>query len=283
MKLRYLFIIAVSVLVLASCGSGRKAATQVTGYENLDANTELSRKQLNELFSSLQSSYGAWNDVKMPVKLRLRSPKQVSVSGTMTMVSGKSIGLSFKVFGMEVAQISVTADSIYALYKMDKVYFAEDIAGFMGDFPATVGNLQDLLLGRAFVLGDGAMRSSGCLLAGNGASWTITPQDAPAGMSYEFEVSLPLNRVSSMSVNIPSRSPIVASYADTEMTAVGVAAAETTIRAKTSKAELEASIELNLNRAEWNTGSVKPWTAPKGYRRITKAEVAKMIKAMGKI
>ncbi|MDE5649886.1 MAG: hypothetical protein K2I35_02560 [Duncaniella sp.] len=58
MKLKYLFIIAVSVLALASCGSGRKAATQVTGYENLDANTELSRKQLNELFSSLQSSYG---------------------------------------------------------------------------------------------------------------------------------------------------------------------------------------------------------------------------------
>lgn len=282
MRLRYLFITLISALVLASCGSGKQASTQ-TGYENQDGAAALSRGRLNELFGSLQRSYGVWNDVKVPVKLRLRSPKQFSVSGNMTMVAGKSISLSLRVFGMEVAQLSVTSDSIYAFYKMDKVYFAEDIAGFMGDFPATVGNLQNLLLGRAFMLGDRAMRSSDCSLAGNNAAWVIVPGDAPRGMSYEFAVALPANTVSSMSVNIPSRSPIVASYSDTELTVAGAVAGETTVKAVTSKAELEASIELNLDRAEWNTGNVKPWSAPKGYRRVTKAEVMRIINALGKI
>lgn len=283
MKLRHLFITFISVLILASCGSGKRAITPVTGYEGLDPEAHLSQKQLKDLFKSLQDSYGVWSDVKIPVRLRIENPKPFSVSGTMTMVAGQSIGLSLRVFGMEVAQLSVTTDSIYALYKMDKLYFAEDISGFMGDFPVTVGNIQALLLGRAFMLGDERMRSSDCSLAGNGTEWSIVPNDAPWGMSYEFAVSMPLNRVSSMEINIPSRSPIVASYTDTEMTVAGVVAGMTSIKAGTSRVKLDASIELNLDRAEWNTGNIKRWHTPNGYRRITKNEVKKLVNALGKL
>ncbi len=283
MKLRYLFITIISVFILASCGSGKRAITPVAGYEGMDPEAHLSQNQLKELFNSLQDSYGMWSDVKIPVRLRLENPKQFSVSGTMTMVAGQSIGLSLKVFGMEVAQLAVTADSIYALYKMDRVYFAEDIAGFMGDFPVTVGNIQSLLLGRAFTLGDGRMRSSNCSLAGNGTEWSIVPNDAPRGMSYEFAVSMPLNRVSSMVVNIPSRSPIEASYTDTEMTVAGIVAGMTSIKTGTSKVKLDASVELNLDRAEWNTGNIRGWRTPKGYRRLSKNEVLKIVNALGKL
>lgn len=279
MKIKYLFITIISALIIVSCGSGKQVA-DVTGDDYIPADRGMSQRQLDTLFRSLQHSYGAWTDVKIPVKLHIRSPKQFSIGGTMTMVSGKSISISLKFFGMEVAQLAVTNDSVYAFYKMDKVYFAEDLASLMGDFPVTVGNIQNLIMGRAFRLGDRRLEISNCSLAGYSNAWIIAPGDAPHGMSYEFAVSMPANRVSSMSINIPSRQPIVAYYTDMEMTLAGVVSGLTTIKAATSKTELEASIELNLGKAEWNEGDIKSWKAPKGYRRVSKEDVMKLLNAI---
>lgn len=284
MKLKYLFItlISLSLLALASCGSG-KNATVMPGYETIDPTATLGKKELRELFSSLKASYGEWSDVKVPVKMKIKSPKSFNISGSMTMVKDESIYLSLRVFGMEVASLMVTTDSIYALYKMEKIYFAEDIAGFLGDFPATVGNLQSLLLGRAFRLGNSEIEASQCSLAGTGAEWLITPAGAPGGISYEFAVTLPANHVRTMSVNVPGRKPIVASYSDFETTPAGSVADVTEIRAASSKAELDAVLEFNFNRADWNAGGVKRWTTPRGYRRVTKADVMKIFNKVSKM
>ena len=66
----------------------------------------------------------------------------------------RSVHLSLRFLGMEVASLMVTRDSIFALYKLERLYFAESISDLLGGFPATVGNVRDLLLGRAFILGD---------------------------------------------------------------------------------------------------------------------------------
>ena len=282
MRLKYLFITLLSMLLLWSCGSGRHAVVS-PGYEVANPDAVLGKKELRELFSSLKSSYGEWHDVKMPVKMRLKSPKSFNISGNITMVKDESIYLSLRVFGMEVASLMVNNDSIYALYKMDKIYFAEDIAGFLGDFPATVGNLQSLLLGRAFQLGNDGLDLSRCSLAGTGMEWLITPAGAPRGISYEFAVAMPANHVRTVSVNVPGRNPMVASYSDFEMTQAGSVASVTEVEASTSKTKFDAELEFNLGRAEWNAGGVKSWSAPKGYRRVTKAEVLKIFKALGRM
>jgi hypothetical protein len=282
MKLKYLFITVVSMLVLASCGSG-KHATGPSGYEVTNPNAPLAKKELRERFASLEGSYLDWQDVKVPVKLKLKSPKSFNVSGTMTMTRERSIYLSMRVFGIEVASMMVTTDSIYALYKMDKIYFAEDIAGFLGDVPATVGNLQDLLLGRVFQIGYSRPEVSHCSLAGTQGEWLITPSGAPRGITYEFAVQMPDNRVRTMSVNVPGRKPIVATYSDFENTEAGAVAGTTEIETSTSKTSLNAELEFNFNKAEWNTGGIKSWSTPRGYRRVTKAQVMKILNSLGKI
>lgn len=268
------------MLVLASCGSGKQAVT-TPGYEITDPNAGLDKKELKALFSSLKGSYGEWNDVKLPVKMKLRSPKSFNIGGNMTMVKDESIHLSLRVFGMEVASLMVTTDSIYALYKMDKIYFAEDIAGFLGNFPATVGDLQNLLMGRAFQLGNSSLDASRCSLAGTQSEWMITPAAAPRGITYEFAVAMPDNRVRTMSVNLPGRKPIVATYSDFETTPAGAVAGTTQVEAASSKTKLDAVLEFNFDRAEWNAGGVKKWSTPKGYRRVTKAQVMKIFNALG--
>ncbi len=90
----------------------------------------------------------------------------------------RSVHLSLRFLGMEVASLMVTQDGIFALYKLERLYFAESISDLLGGFPTTVGNVQDLLLGRAFILGD----TPGTLTLHprrHPQNWTITPQAAP--------------------------------------------------------------------------------------------------------
>lgn len=279
MRLRYLFITAIAliILTLSSCGSG-KHTSGTQGYENINPNAALDKKELNNLFSSLTERYGDWKDVKVPLKLRLKSPTSFNISGNMTMVKDESIYLSLRFFGMEVASVMVTTDSVYALYKMDKIYMAEDISAAIEDFPAAVGNLQSLLMGQAFQLGEYGLQASRCSLAGTGREWMITPGGAPAGVNYEFAVALPSNQVRTMSVTIPDRKPIVALYSDYQFTPTGAIAGSTEIYTETEKAALDVEFEFNYAKAEWNAGDVKRFSIPRGYRRITKADLVKMFK-----
>ncbi|MCM1255959.1 MAG: DUF4292 domain-containing protein [Duncaniella sp.] len=280
MRLRYLFItlITLGILTLSSCGSGKHTAGN-QGYENINPDTVLDKKELNALFSSLTAQYGNWKDVKVPVKVRLKSPTSFNISGNMTMVKDESISMSLRFFGMEVASFMVTTDSVFALYKMDKIYMAEDISKVLNDFPAAVGNLQSLLMGHAFQIGEYDLQPSRCSLAGTGREWLITPGGMPAGISYEFAVALPSNRVRTMSVTIPDRRPIVASYSDYQTTPSGTVAGVTDIVIETEKAPLNMELEFNYGKAEWNAGDVKRFNIPQGYRRVTKTDIFKMFKS----
>lgn len=263
-------------ILVSGCHSSRSGITSGTGYETGSA-TALTQTELTDLFNSLEGSYGEWQTVKMPVTLNLNSPKSFNIGGTLTMERERSVHISFRFFGMEVASLMVTQDSIFATYKLDRIYFAESIRDLMGGFPATVGNLQDLMLGRPFVLGDGAPTLSRCRLSGNGASWTITPDFAPMGMSYDFTVDTPTGNVEKLTVNLPSRNPITAAYSDFSTSATGPLAGSTAIATRTSAAKLEGEIVLNPKKAEWNKDAGKSWSVPKGYTRVRAEEILKKL------
>lgn len=280
MRLRYLFITAITfiILTLSSCGSGKHAAGS-QGYENINPDAVLGKKELNSLFTSLTARYGDWHDVKVPVKVRLKSPTSFNISGNMTMVKDESIYLSLRFFGMEVASVMITSDSVYALYKMDKIYMAEDISEAIDDFPAAVGNMQSLIMGQAFKLGQYSIEASQCSLAGTGREWLITPGGAPVGVNYEFAVALPDNQVRTMSVTFPGRKPVKALYSDYQPTPTGTVAGVTEFVVESEKATLDVDLEFNYSKAEWNMGDVKRFSIPRGYRRVTKADLVKMFKS----
>ncbi|WP_303041674.1 DUF4292 domain-containing protein, partial [Duncaniella muris] len=176
-----LLLITLTALLASSCRSGRNAAGSNTGDYSQNTGKTLSQSQLKTMLNSLSDSYGTWSDVKIPLTLRLKSPKKISIGGTLTMQRDRSVHLSLRFLGMEVASLMVTQDSIFALYKLERLYFAESISDLLGGFPATVGNVQDLLLGRAFILGDTPLAPSRCTLAGTPENWTITPSGTPSG------------------------------------------------------------------------------------------------------
>lgn len=271
-----ILLITVLSFLTVGCHSSRSGVVSGGDYQGSSAEA-LSKQTLKELFTNLEAGYGEWESVKMPVTLNLISPKSMSIGGTLTMERDKSIHLSFRFIGMEVASMMVTEDSIYALYKLEKLYFAESISDLLGGFPATVGNVQDLLLGRPFMLGENRISLSQCTLSGNGATWTIAPDRNPMGMSYDFTVDTPTGNVELLTVNLPSRSPIIADYSDFASSATGPMAGMTAISAKKGNTRIAAEISLNARKAEWGKGLGKTWSAPRGYKRVLAADILKKL------
>lgn len=265
-----------TAMLVVSCHSGRTASGSGSDYEQTSAKA-LSRSQLKDLLGKLEGSYGMWDDVKVPVTLRLKSPKKFSIGGTLSMKRGENIHLSLRFLGMEVAALMVTQDSIFALYKLEKLYFAESISDMLGGFPATVSNVQDLLLGRAFMLGTSRLGASDCRLSGDSRSWTIEPSHSPKDMSYDFTVDTPTGNIEKLTVNLPSRKPITADYSDFTVSAIGPMAATTLITASGAKTTLCGELNLNARRAEWGSGAVRNWTVPKGYTRVKAADIMKIV------
>ena len=90
-----------------------------------------------------------WHDVYMPVKLNLKSPSSMSMSGRATMVRDSVINLSMRVLGFEVAVANITNDSVWLVDKYHKYMFAEPLSAITGTYRMSVGDIQDMLLRRA--------------------------------------------------------------------------------------------------------------------------------------
>ena len=273
--LRFYPLIMVFAFVVVSCRSGRQAVDSDDYHQ--DSSAALSPKRLKTMLGELEAGYGNWEDVRMPVTLRLKNPGGMSINGSMSMKRGESVYLSLRVFGMEVASLMVTQDSVFGLYKLKKIYFAECVSDMSGGFPMTVSNVQDLMLGRAFALGAVSLEDMKCDLRGNGREWTVKPGYSPKDISYEFTVDTPTGNLERLSVELPSRKPITVEYSDFSTTDVGPVAGKTEFTASTSKIVMSGEMELNLRKAEWNKGKVGKWSEPYGYKRVRASEILKML------
>ncbi|MBQ9077045.1 MAG: DUF4292 domain-containing protein [Muribaculaceae bacterium] len=279
MKSRYscliIMIVAVAT-VMSSCRSSRQKGESQPSMQGMT---------LQERFDALTSDYSAWKDVSLPVKVEITAPKRFSISGRATMVRGESILISLRVFGMEVGNLYVTEDSVFATEKIHKYYVAESLERFLGGFPLTINDIQDLLLGQAFVLGNGTMSREDYrkteLATGSGL-WTITPQKTSHGIGYTFCVDDGSNTVSSLIVSKDGNVvPVSCRYSyPVADTGAGTVAGTTTLAGEIGSHGINASLKWSMQDAKWNTGDTRRWDAPENYKRIPVASLVKVIESI---
>ena len=229
-------------------------------------------------FNNTISKYKNWNDVIVPIDLSLISPKQLSVSGRITMVKNQFIYISIRVLGFEVANAYITNDSIYASYKIDKIYIAEDLKSVLGGYPATIGDLQNLLLGRAFIVGKGTISPSmenEFKLESGDDFWKIIPNKIK-NIGYEFLFENGSNYLSTLSVNVDNKKRAYCTYASPTSTTAGNVAKSVTVSSELKGKTICAKIAWDFNDAKWNSGATHKWKTPKGYRRISVANFLKL-------
>lgn len=90
-----------------------------------------------------------WTIFSAPLKLKLDSPKRVSISGRCSMERGKSILLSVRMLGMEVGNAYVTPDSVYVTDKIHKYMLSESLDEVLNGNYVEFTALQELLMGDA--------------------------------------------------------------------------------------------------------------------------------------
>ena len=273
------------IVLMTSCGS--KKNLPATPYEPVGETGEL-----GQAFNSLAASYKPWTDVSMPVRVELKEPKNLGISGKAAMVQGKSVYLSLRFLGMELGAVYVDTDSIYVVSKMQKLAYVESLDYFRRSFGFSLDDIQSLLLGQVFVPGKGTVTEKEArdfsITAGDGSdTWHLTPKKTPAKVSWYFEGSMSRTSdglaaiVESLIVSPAAMKPLTADFTSHTDTQGGVAASQVSLAAAMNRHSLRLDIIWNLNRAEWNKG-IAPAVpkVPSNYRRMTTAGLLEMLKKL---
>lgn len=236
--------IAILALFAASC-RGKKERAAISDAQS-------ATMPMPELYGALEEGYRPWADVQAPVSIRISAPADFSISGRATMARDSSIYISLRKMGFEVAIISIDADSVRLIDKYHKAYVAEPATAIFGSRIAGIGEAQSLLMGQAFAsaaggalgfIADGSPRSLGGLEF--------------AGADGDVRVAI--------------------RYADPAATPAGQAASTVALSAATPLANVEASLHWNFDKASWDTGKRQTAKTPKGYQRISLADILAMI------
>jgi len=236
--LRLLFITSL-IAIVSSCGSSRKNAPIINEYQP-GKETSSGTPRLT------------WTDLRVPVSVSISQPSSFRVGGVMTMVNGKDIHISLRMLGFEVGAAYITADSVYAYAKLQRVYVAESISRVLGGLDAGISDVQSLLIGAPLSLPQ----------ISAGSTVDIVTSDT-TGQPLQISVTHPSGRKGSITYTPLPDTPL---------------ASEVAISATSGQKKLAASPSYDWSRAHADTGTSKQFSIPKGYRRIDASSLLKSLK-----
>lgn len=272
-KLIYILPVVFLMILSTACNSSRKTVSPGAG--------QIAGMSLQERFRTLVDGYGDWNCVEVPVKVSLKSPGGVSLSGKAYMRHGKDIMLSLRFLGMEVATLYVSGDSLYAADKMHKYYVAESIRDALSGYDISVGDIQDLIMGRAFMLGSGTLVYNSrkkLAIEDTGDVWLILPHATAEGVEYGYSVDNETNRLLRLMVGVPGLEPVTVDYSGTVETPAGTVADNMSVTARVKKTDIAAGMAWSFEKAVWNVpDNLRSWKMPVGYKRLKSGDLVKML------
>lgn len=277
----HIIIYIVMAMVMAACSSHRQAASS---GESATAQQQRPGKR-STLIADLATSYSPWHDVYMPVSLTLKRPISMGVSGRATMVRDSLIHISLRMLGIEVAVAHVTPDSVWLVDKYHKYLCSAPTSAITGANNLSLGDLQDMLLGRAFYPGRGTLGSSF-----DGSSmfnvtqdndiFIATPRRVPSSHDWHFELN-PLPNLAAIVVNINDKASFRIDYSSLRTdTPAGAVAGDLVGSGSFGSMDMKMEIEWSLSKAKWNTNRTESWSTPtSGYKRISASQLVSALKA----
>lgn len=278
MKSKSIIILSLitATLLMSACGTIKKgtAATMPQGQTTTPTST-VTGDPLDAVIASL----GNWQTMQTGGNIKLSAGSSFSSSIQVRMVRDKDIYISLRpALGIEVGKLLITADSIYALDKVHKRYIAEKVSMLTAGVPVTVSEVQDIFLGRAFIIGQGTLNDTNksqvtAVNAGSGIA--VAPNEHLKGHVYSFNYDKSSNIVT---LNIMPESSTTATYqvkyGDVKATDAGKIAHDIKVNATVEKKKLDLS--LSYKNIEWN-GNVKiEHGVPSGYKRMSARDLFSM-------
>ena len=266
MKKTNIAILIMLVAMTTACGTFKKTAS-------VPESTTTTPTSVTDPCSAIIATLGNWQTLQAGGNINLNAGSSFSSSIQVRMIRDQAIYISLRpLLGIEVGKLIITADSLYAVDKVHKRYIAEKVSLLTSGIPVTVSDVQDIFLGRPFVIGKGTLDESLKNLVtaiDSGKDIYVKANEAFKGYGYAFAFN------KSRQINLLSISPegsiaapdYVVNYSDVRKTTAGNIAhglnAVATIENK------KVSLSLSYKNIDWN-GNVKiDRSLPNGYSRMS--------------
>ena len=259
-------IIIAMAMLMAACGTAKKAANVPSNNTNITTTTT------DDPFGGILASLGDWRTMKSGGNINLRGSSNLSSSIQVRMVRDQDIFISLRpMLGIEVGRMLITADSLYAVDKIHKRYVAEKVSLLTAGIPVTVSDVQDIFLGRPFIIGKGTLNTDFIdvvTVNSEDGKVELSPTEQYKGYGYTFKFDQK-GQILSLDI-VPQGSTTAAyqvQYNDVRNTQVGNIAHGINVNATIEKKKLDFS--LTYKNIDWN-GNVKIERGiPEGYTRMS--------------
>ncbi|MCQ2288746.1 MAG: DUF4292 domain-containing protein [Muribaculaceae bacterium] len=273
MKHYNIMAIAVALIALTACGTTKKVAdgNNTPGTTIAAGNTAAAPASSKDAQKAITSTFQNWTTMQTGGTFHMGGSKMFSSSVNVRMERDKLICISLRpVLGIEVGKLIFTGDSVYVIDKVHRQYIAENVSMFTNGLPATVSTLQDIFLGRAFILGEGTYDKSHIAMANvttKDGKYNMTPLKQPKGFAYEFTFDQDSHILALTVVPEGAQSTTYSvNYSDVKSTAAGNVAHSFTI-AGTIKGK-DMSIQLDYNNITWNKDIKADVSLPTNYKQV---------------
>lgn len=283
-KATYIMLLLSVMLNMVSCSGGKKSGEASGSSQLPESNTpaySVDAATGAGYLKSVSAQYMDWRQLRVPVSVKLNSPKSMSISGTAEMVRDSSVFISLKFIGMEVAWLYVSNGRIILADKMNKRYIAESPAKFLGGFDVSTANLQDLLTGRPFVLGAKSLGEISAeqfkFTADGSGAWSLQPYSPMEQFEYGFWFE-PQSVLNAAVVQYAGKKPVALLYGNPVETPAGAMASQLSLKADVGNTGIDLTIYWNWQRAKWNEAfSPRIPKVSDKYRKVDGASVIKSL------
>lgn len=226
------------------------------------------------------AGYQPWEEINVPLKVAVKEPTKVSVSGRIYMRRDKDIYITLRVLGMEVANMYVNADSVFVTDKLHKYYIAESISDIFAGASLTIGDIQDALLGRAFVNNRGTLSDNllkdVTLARDDDNTWTVTPRSRINNrIEYQFRFDDSDNSLSSLVFNVAGKL-YGCSYSSPVEVGDNRFMEKLEVKATVGKKNIDATLTFDFDKVKWEVPSSARWRLNDSYKRLTPQALIKL-------
>lgn len=273
--------IAAIIPALTGCRAGKSTSK---GMPEGPIPAEITLQTPAQRYKALCAGYGEWQDVSLPVKVTLTEPKSVGFSARATMKRNEWISLSVRMLGFELASVWIDNDSVHAVDKYHKLYLSESVNKIFAGAGVSIGNIQDLLMGRGFLTGSTggtfteALASLLNMQPSPDGLIIIPVTDKDAELKYGFMLSPQANNLLVASIEAGAGHAGTVVYPRFAETPAGMFATTANLAVVGKKAK--ATIDWNFSSAKWNSGAKRSWKHPTGYKRISAEKLLKSLSSM---
>lgn len=267
MKKTNIAILIMLAAMMTACGTFKKAAT----VPDTTSTTTTTPNTVTDPVDAVIATLGNWQTMQTGGNIKLSAGSSFSSAIQVRMVRDQAIFISLRpMLGIEVGRLLITADSLYAVDKVHKRYIAEKVSLLTSGIPVTVSDVQDMFLGRPFILGKGTLNETlkSQVTVGEASPLVLTANESYKGYGYVFNFDK-TGRIASLNIAPTGKAAAAyqVKYIDVRGTSAGNIAhsivADATIENK------KMALSLTYKNIEWN-GNVKiDRSLPNGYSRMS--------------